>query len=172
MKSHKVALSGSYSGNIEKLFKSLGHEGVLQFSLIGRDITLQVKSEKLDDIKKSLSRLGVDNIGILEWKKYGMSLCNSGMGDDDETMIRVVLIPTALDEGIRCLAFLTPYSMSKEGEKKITARVEDILSKAGITDSLYTIQLKKESTVDKYLNAVETATLNALFESGGVVNIE
>jgi len=45
MKGHKIALGGSYTGKTEKLFKSLAKHGVFQFSLVGREVTIQVKSE-------------------------------------------------------------------------------------------------------------------------------
>lgn len=172
MRGHKVALSGSYSGNTEQLFNGLTHSDILQFSLVGREVTLQVKSENLDAVKKTLKRLGVDNIGILEWRKYGMSLANSGAGSDDKEVIMVSLIPTALGEGITALAALYALPLDDETIMLLQTRVEEILEDSGITDTLYTLQIKKDASKDSYVKAVEIATLNAIFDSGGIVSVE
>jgi len=54
-------------------------------------------------------------------------------------------------------------------------KIEEILRDAGITDALYTVHIKEFKT-DKgkkaLPQAVVSATLNALFDAGGVVNIE
>jgi len=112
---HKVALCGSYSkGNAEKLFKDLPHKGILQLSLVGREITLQVMSEDLDNIKKSLEKLGVENIDILQWSKTGVTLSSSGRGKDNENVITVSLIPSELDDGVRALAFICESKLDKK----------------------------------------------------------
>jgi len=170
---HKVALSGSYSGgNTEKLLKELSRRGMLQLSLVGREITLQVRSDSLDDIKKSLNKLGIDNINILEWKKCGITLSGSGSGTDSDEIVNVSLIPSTLDEGLRTLAVLCEFNIDDNILNKIESRINEILTAAGVTDAIYTIQIKKQTSEREYLRSVEVATLNALFDSGGLVDIE
>ena len=98
---HKIALSGSFAGgNSEELLKSLAQNGTLQFSLVGREVTFQVKSENLEEVKKSLKKLGVNNINILEWRKAGITVAGSGRGTDDEEILAISLIPSTLEEGV------------------------------------------------------------------------
>jgi hypothetical protein len=60
---HSIALSGSYSGgDIEKILKCLPKTGVMQMSLVGREITLQVRSGRLDEVKDSLKCSGMEEI--------------------------------------------------------------------------------------------------------------
>jgi len=167
-----VAMSGSYNGNPETLFKFLPSNGIIQMSLIGREVTLQLRSENLDEVKDSLKKLGVDNLNILEWKKVGVTLSNPGKGVDSKETIMVSLIPSALDEGLRPLAFLCEFELEEEILMKVRARIEEILDDAGLTDAIYTIHLRKEADLEEYLNSTMVATLNALFESGGVASID
>lgn len=171
-KGHKVALSGSYSGSIENLLNKLPPVGVLQFSFVGREITLQVKSENLDKALDTLKKHGVGNLTVLEWQKYGVTLAGSGAGSDDDSLVRVSLIPANLDEGVKLLAVLEESEIKEDILHKVDDRINGILSDAGVTDALYTVYFKKTPGGGDYVKAAEVATLNALFESGGVVNIE
>ncbi|MFC2154314.1 hypothetical protein ACFLRC_02390 [Candidatus Altiarchaeota archaeon] len=170
---HRVFLSGSFpGGNDEKLFHGLRSQGILQFSLVGREITLQVDEDSLDKIKDSLQRLGVSNLSILEWKKIGLTVSGSGKGGDPQKLSSVSLIPTALNEGVRCLSRIHEIKLEEEFLGEIDHRIQDVLAGAGVTDVLYTFQLQKKSTKEKYLSAVESATLNAIFDAGGVMSID
>jgi len=170
-KGHKVALSGSYSGNIQKLLNNLQSTGVLQFSSLGREITLQVKSENLEKAMEALRKQGVGNLSVLEWRKYGVTIAGSGAGTDDEELVKVSLIPANLDEGVKSLAAIADFDLSEEFIYEVDDRIKGILEDAGVTDTLYTVQFKKQEKGD-YLKASEVATLNALFEAGGLINIE
>lgn len=170
---HKIALSGSYAGgNTEKLFKGLSHDNILQLSLVGREITLQVRGENLDEVRKALQKHGIDNINIIEWKKSGITVGNSGTGEDIGDIVNISVIPSVLGEGLHPLAFLHQFSVKKSSVEKVKHKVEDILEKAGITDVIYIVQLRKKERDEQYLKAVEAATLRALFEAGGLVTIE
>jgi len=172
MRGHKVALSGSFAGNTERLLKSLKDEGILQFSLVGREISVQVDGESLDAITKRLKKLGVDNINILEWKKTGITPAGSGAGADDDEAVKVSLIPSTIGSDIQSLAILCELDVDEKLIGELSERVEDVLSDAGITDALYTLHLKKGNSRKDFLQSAEIATLNALFEAGGVTNIE
>jgi hypothetical protein len=126
----------------------------------------------LDDVKKKLSKLGVGNLSILEWKKCGVTLSGSGCGSDDQELVKVSLIPAAIDEGLRLIALLSRSSVSEEFIADMKSTVEEVLDNAGITEAIYTIHINKKSGKDKYPEAVKVATLNALFDSSGVVSIE
>ncbi len=169
---HTVALSGSYYGDSETLFKNLHQDGIIHTSLVGREIIFQVRSEKLEEIKRDLGRLGVSNINILEWKKIGMTLSNSGRGSDNNEIIEISLIPTAMGEGFRQLAVLSEFDIDKELLMKIRYHVIGILRDAGITDIIYTIRIGKRASEEEYLDAAAIATLNAIFDSGGVVSVD
>ncbi len=170
---HMVALSGSYYGSdVENLFKNLSHNGILQMSLVGREITLQIRSENLDDIKRSLNKLGVSNVNILEWRKTGVTLSNPGKGTNNDKTFKVSLIPSALDGEIHPLAFLCEFDVDEKILERIKSKIEDILTDAGITDAMYTVYIKKELVEEEYLNSATMAVLNAIFDSGGVVGIE
>ncbi len=173
---HTVALCGSYNGgDIEKLFTSLSSKGITQMSLIGREITLQVCSENLSEIKNSLRSLGVGNLNILEWRRSGVTLSGSGKGVDGDRTVNVSLIPSNLDEGLKPLAFLCETEIEEKILESLGAKVEEILKDAGVTDALYTVhikELKKDKDCKSLPQAVISATLNALFDAGGVVNIE
>jgi hypothetical protein len=173
MKGHKIALSGSYSGaSMEELLDSIPKHGILQLSLVGRELTLQVKSEDLDEVKKSLGKLGVENLSVLEWRKCGMTLAGSGCGSDDRELVKVSLIPAAIDEGLRLIALLNRFPVKEDAVSLMEDTVEEVLDSAGVTDALFTIQVNKKASSEKYFEAVKVAALNALFESGGVVVIE
>ena len=54
---YSVALSGSYHGkHVEDLFKDLPMEGILQMSLIGREITMHVRARTWRKSKKTSLR--------------------------------------------------------------------------------------------------------------------
>ncbi|MCX6695590.1 MAG: hypothetical protein NTU61_04780 [Candidatus Altiarchaeota archaeon] len=171
MKGHKIALGGSYSGDADKLFKALTGHGILQFSLIGREITLQIKSETLDEVVKSLEKHGVENVCILEWSKYGTTVAGSGASTDKNEVLNVSLIPSALGEGLKSISVLKK-SEAQAVYDKLKKEVEEVLAEAGVTDILYVVQIEKQATHDEYLKAVRDATLNALFAAGGIVGIE
>jgi len=170
---HKIALSGSYAGgSTEKLFEGLSRDDILQLSLVGREITLQVRSENLDEIRKALEKQGIGNISIIEWRKSGITVGNSGTGTDMGDIINVSLIPSVLGEGLHPLAFLHEFSVKKTLIEGIETQVEDVLNSAGITDVMYIVHLKKKDCEDRCLKAAQAATLKAIFEAGGVVTIE
>ena len=170
---HSIALSGSYSGgDIEKILKCLPKAGVLQMSLVGREITLQVRSGRLDEVKDSLKALGVNNINVLEWRKSGVTLSGSGRGTSRDKTAIVSFIPSALDEGLKALAFMGTEEIDEKLAEKAGAKVEEILREAGVTDAMYTIQIKKKVTEKKLLEDLTLASLDAIFDAGGVSDIE
>jgi len=169
---HTIAISCSYQGNSEKLFKDLSACGVIHTSLIGRELVFQIRSEKLDEVKEKLSKLGVSNINILEWKKVAMTISSSGIGTDDDGILAVSLIPTAMGEGYRQLAVISEFEVDKKIIHSIRKAISNILREAGITDIIFTIRIMKRASEEKYVEAATIATLNALFDSGGVVSIE
>ena len=68
MESYKVILSGSYSGEASQLFSLIQGDGVLQLSHIGREVTIQVGADKLEeDRKKALERAA--GLSVEEAKK-------------------------------------------------------------------------------------------------------
>jgi hypothetical protein len=172
MKSHKIALGGSYSGNSSELFKSLSSDDILQFSLVGREVTMQVKSEKLDDIMRTLKKLGVDNINILEWRKYGTTLAGSGCSQDEAGILNVSLIPSTLGEGLRPLSMAQKMPVERKIYVEMLVELETMLVDAGVSDILYAIQVEKEVSKQDYLEAIRDATMNALFNAGGVIGID
>jgi hypothetical protein len=172
VKGHKVALGGSYSGNTGELFRNLTHDGILQFSLVGREVTLQVKSDNLDAVVDSLKKLGVSNLSIMEWKKYGTTLAGSGSSTDDDAILNVSLIPSTLGEGLRPLSVTQRVPLERRLYIEMLANLEAVLVDAGVSDILYAVQVDKETDRERYLEAVRDATLNALFNAGGVVGIE
>jgi hypothetical protein len=170
---HSIALSGSYSGgDIEKILKCLPKTGVMQMSLVGREITLQVRSGRLDEVKDSLKALGVNNINVLEWKKSGVTLAGSGRGTSKDKTVIVSFIPSALDEGLKALAFMGTLDTDEKLADKASAKVEEILQEAGVTDAMYTIQIKKEIHEKRLLEDITLASLDAIFDAGGVADIE
>ncbi|OYT27464.1 MAG: hypothetical protein B6U97_01430 [Candidatus Altiarchaeales archaeon ex4484_96] len=139
---------------------------------MGREVIFRVRSDKLDEIKKHLASIGVENISILEWRESGMTLSGSGAGLDDSGTVEVSLIPTASGEGFRQLAVLSEYEFDDSFLLDVRLRVEMILEDAGLTDVLYTIRIKSDCSPDKILDAASVATLNAVFDASGVVSIE
>ncbi len=169
---HKISLGGSYSGNPDELFKSLGKEEILQFANIGREFTLQVKSDYLEDVLKSLEKLGVINVNILEWKKYGTTVSGSGTSADEGEILNVSLIPSALGSGLRPLSSPGKIEVDRKIYIELLANIEVALVDAGVSDALYALQINKQASRENYLTAVHDAALNALFNSGGVVGVE
>ncbi len=170
---YSVALSGSYNGrDIEDLFKDLSMDGILQMSLVGREIALHVSSENLEKVKERLGRLNIGNITVLEWKKMGMTLSESGWGIDDNKVLKVSLIPSVRGEGIRQLALLCEFEIDKQTTEGISLKIEEILDDASVTDALYTVHIVEKANKDEYITSAAVATLNAIFDSGGVVNID
>ncbi|MBU0761802.1 MAG: hypothetical protein KKD39_02150 [Candidatus Altiarchaeota archaeon] len=86
---HKVFIGGSYSGNTSELLDGLVNDSILHFSNVGREFTVQVRSEDLVSVIDSLKKLGVDNINILEWKKYGTTIANSGSSQDEKELVNI-----------------------------------------------------------------------------------
>ncbi len=154
------------------MFKNLPQEGIIHTSLVGREIIFQVRSEKLEKIKKDLGKLGVCNVSILEWKKVGLTLTRSGRGSDTNELIEISLVPTAMGEGFRQLAVLSEFEIDRKLVSKIQSQVLEILRDAGITDVIYTMKVEKEAGKEEYMNAAAIATLNAIFDAGGVVCID
>jgi hypothetical protein len=172
MKCHKVALGGSYSGDSRELFKNVVNDGILQFSLVGREVTMQVQSDDLEDIIKTLKQNGVSNLSILEWRKCGTTLAGSGCSADGESLLNVSLIPSTIGGGLRPLSVTHKSPMERNLYIELLANIEVVLIDAGVSDVLYALQIEKESDKEGYLEAVRDATLNALFNAGGVVGIE
>ena len=171
-KGHKVSLGGSYSGKSTELFASVADDGVLQFCNVGREFTMQVKSENLESVLKNLEKVGANNVTILEWRKYGTTIANSGSSPDGEALVNVSLIPSAFGGGLRSLPGGQNAQVDKKTYMGLLSALESVLTDAGISDALYCLQLDKEATNEQYQVAVKEATLNALFNSGGVVGIE
>lgn len=170
---HVVSLSGSYAGgDVDKLFSSLAGSGVIQMNLVGREISLQVRGENLEEVKSSLKKLGVNNINLLELRKSGITFSGSGAGNDNDKKVHVSVIPSTLDGGLRLLAFLYECEITEEIAEKLSSGIEEILRDAGVTDALYTVHIKDNMCSEELVNSVKTATLNAIFDAGGIVNIE
>ncbi len=157
---------------MEKFVDNLPDRGILQLSMVGREITLQVNSEDLEEVKDKLKKLGVGNLNILEWRKCGMTLQGSGSGSDDKELVKISLIPASIDEGLRPIAFLSRFPLEEGPVEVMRDTIEDVLDSAGVTDAIYTIQVNKKAVSEKYFEAVKVAALNALFECGGVISIE
>jgi hypothetical protein len=172
MKGHKVAIGGSYAGDMGDLFKSLPNEGIVQFSLIGREVTLQVHSENLDPVIKSLNKLGVNNLSILEWRKYCTTVAGSGSSPDEANILNVSLLPSALGGGMRPLSVTHKVAVERKVYIEMIANIEAFLIDAGVTDALYALQIEKEASKQEYVDAVRSAVFNALFASGGIVALE
>jgi len=170
---HTVALCGSYGGgDVEKLLDFFSRTGIMQMSLVGREITLHVHSGNLDEIKNSLTRLGMSNLSIMEWKKTGVTLSGPGRGTDNGKTLNLSLIPSTVDEGLKPLAFLCEESMDEKTVERLSEKVEDILQEAGVTNALYTVHIKGKAEEKDLMEAITTATLNAIFDAGGVVSID
>jgi hypothetical protein len=170
---YSVALSGSYHGkHVEDLFKDLPMEGILQMSLIGREITMHVTSENLEKVKKDLCKAGISNIAVLEWRKSGLTLSDPGLGMDDAKTMKVSIIPSVKGEGVKQLAFLSEYEVDAKTIDAISKKIEEILENAGVTEALYTVHIMEKPANDDYIAPASVATLNALFDSGGIVNLE
>lgn len=168
-----VALSGSYHGkHVEDIFKDLPMDGILHMSLIGREITLQVSSENLEKVKKNLAKLGVNNIAVLEWRKTGITVSEPGLGTDENKTIKVSLIPSVKGEGVKQLAILSDFEVDSETTEKVSEKIEEILENAGVTEALYTVHFLEKASEEEYLTGASVATLNALFDSGGIINLE
>jgi len=166
---HTIALSGSYSGgDIEKVLKSLPKKGVMQMALVGREITLQVRSGSLGAVKESLKALGVSNINVLEWKKSGVTLTGSGRGVSRDKAVLVSLIPSAVDEGYKALSCAVAGGVDEALLAKAGPRIEGVLRDAGVTDAMYTVQVKKKISEEAFFDDLLQATLDAIFEAGGV----
>jgi hypothetical protein len=172
MKGHKVALGGSYSGDSAALFRGLTDEGILQFSLVGREVTLQVMSENLEQVLKSLGGHGVQNVSILEWRKCGTTLAGSGCASDSGQVLKVSLIPSTLGGGMRPLSVAHQVPLDRKLYIEMLANLEVVLIDAGVSDVLYALQVGKSAPREKCVEAVKEAALQALFNSGGVVGIE
>jgi diacylglycerol kinase family enzyme len=84
----------------------------------------------------------------------------------------VSLIPSALDEGFRCLAFIGAAGVDERLAEKIRSRLEDTLREAGATDAMYTVHVKKKQGEKKLLESAANATVDGIFEAGGVSYIE
>lgn len=169
---HTIALSGSYHGDLEKLTQNLPQEKIIEMSQIGREFTLKLKSENFHEVKKALQKLGVVNINILEFRKIGATLDNSGKGTDIENILRVSLIPSELGDGIKPLAVISEVKIKSEIIEKIKNKIKEVLLESSVTDALFIVDILKKTTEEKYITAAITATLNAIFESNGVVLIE
>jgi hypothetical protein len=170
---YSVALSGSYHGRcVEDIFKEMHTEGILHMSLIGREITMQVKSEDLEKVKKNLAKMGVSNVSILEWKKTGLTLSDPGLGVDENKLIKVSIIPSVKGEGVKQLAVLADFDIDQKTIDAVGDKIEEILENAGVTEALYTVHIMQKSADADYLASASVATLNALFDSGGIVNLE
>lgn len=170
---YSVALSGSYNGRcVEDLFNDLPMDGILHMSLIGREVTMQVKSEKLEEVKKQLSNLGISNLKVLEWRKAGITLSDPGIGLDNNKTLRVSLIPSVRGEGVKQLSLLSEFEVEDKTVEEINRKIREILENAGITDALYTVYIVEKTTPEEYITAASEATLNALFDSGGIVNLD
>ena len=172
MKGYRVTLSGSYSGNTYDLFKGMRDDGVLQFSFVGREVTLQVRGDSLEDVTKSLAKAGVKNICILEWKRMGTTVSGSGSGGDDAGLLAVSITPTAVGEGLKLMSVIQKVKVERKLYVELLANLEVILGDAGVSDALYTMQVNKEAAKDQYIEAVKAATLNAVFNAGGVASVE
>jgi len=172
MKGHKIALGGSFSGDTTELFRGIPHDDVLQFCLVGREVTLQIKSEKLDSVVDKLKHLGVNNLNILEWRKMGTTIAQSGQGQDEKNILNISLIPTTMGDGLRPLSVTQRFQMERKHYIELLAHLEVTLQDAGVSDVLYVMQVEKEVNRNQYLDAVKDATLNALFNAGGVIGIE
>jgi molybdopterin biosynthesis enzyme MoaB len=73
---------------------------------------------------------------------------------------------------LKALAFLGTEDNDEKLAEKAGAKVEEILQEAGVTDAMYTIQIKKKVTEKKLLEDLTLASLDAIFDAGGVSDIE
>jgi hypothetical protein len=167
MRGCRVVLGGSYSGDTGKLFKSLQQEDILQFSLVGREMTLQTVGERLDDVMKALHKAGVSNVNILEWKRQGVTLAGSGSGSDAGKTVKVSLMPSPAGAGLKPLSAAPKVALERRLYVEMLVNIEAVLSDAGVSDALYVVRAEKEASKEAYLEASREAALNALFDAGG-----
>ena len=55
---------------------------------------------------------------------------------------------------------------------EVDEKIRSILAEAGATDVLYIVQSHKETGGENLISAIESATLEALFDGGGLISIE
>jgi hypothetical protein len=91
---------------------------------------------------------------------------------DDAKTMKVSIIPSVKGEGVKQLAFLSEFDVDNKTIEAISKKIEEILDNAGVTEALYTIHVMEKPANGDYIAPASVATLNALFDSGGIVNLE
>jgi hypothetical protein len=172
VKGNKIALAGSFSGDTGKLFRSLPLDDIFHLSLVGRELSLQVRGEKLEEVMKALRKLGVSNLNVQEWKRYGVTVAGSGSAADDDKLLSVSVMPATLGTGMRPLSVPQSVQIDRKLYVELIVNLEVALGDAQVTDAIYILKVEKQASREKYVDAVKAAALAALFDAGGIKGID
>lgn len=179
-----MAIQVQIVGNLEThhdrwdVSKKLLDAGASRISILTREVTIEAAEADIPKIKKALEKLEIESIKIKESVLVEATVSRQGTGTDSKKNVEVVLMPGTKLTGYRLLSVLFSESFKKSGEKDIkkmmdsaSAIVRDVLFNAGVTDVLYIIRINKDLKGDALEGALEIATLAAIGECEGVVQI-
>lgn len=169
------------NNNVRKVIRAALRSGASRIHILGKEISMEVPRQRVKSVKKTLGRFGINSISDRECWKLEVTVNRSGLGICPDNALRISVAPAARNIGYRPLSILiTPQAEKELTDKKIDLekivrridnKVRKILSRAEITDVLYSITLLKLPNMNYLDEAVEIATTNALIDAEGVVNL-
>jgi len=178
---HILSATLNENNNARKIVYAALKSGASHIHILGKEIAMEVPKQKVNKVKRTLGKLGVDSIERECWK-LEVTVNRSGSGLCPENAIRVSLAPAARNIGYRPLSILiTPKAEKQLIEKKlrpedianrVDKKLREVLDRASITDVLYSITLLKVPNIDYLEDLVEIATTNALIDAEGIINLQ
>lgn len=163
------------SQKTEDVLNKLIEAGALSVGIIGRELVVETSSREVRNIKKTMKNLKIDEFRIRESSQLEITVLKSGRGCDSINSVEVALMPATRLAGLRLLNSIYTEEFEKKNILKpnelpdYSEIVKGVLKDAGVTEALFTVKfLKPHPNLGE---AVRIATLNALIDANGVIQI-
>ena len=172
-----IKLTGMVNNHfeMEEILNKTITAGASTAAIMSREIQVQCPSNKLQLVKSALDELMISEIKVREASLIETTVAQSGGAQDPKKALKVSLAPAARMCGKKLLSVMLSdgYFINDGDVSEYVTRsknvISQVLSKAGVTDCLISVEIRKK--VDNIDRALELATVAALLETNGIMQI-
>lgn len=160
----------------ENILRKAMEAGAFNAAIMSREIALEVSASRLKKVRDTLHSMKVSDIKLREESAIESTVSHSGHGHDAKKFLKVSLAPGTRVTGLKFVSFMFSDKFRRESItdpailiSNLKRVISDTLKKIGITDALICVEFKQ--VVENVDSAVEIATVNALIDADGIVQV-
>ncbi len=160
----------------EDILRKALEAGAFNAAIMSREIALEVSSARLKKVRDTLHLMNVSDIKIREESAIESTVSHSGHGQDAKKFLKISLAPGTRVTGLKFVSFMFSDKFRRESItdpailiSNLKKVISDTLKKTCVTDVLICVEFRQ--VVENVDSAVESATVNALIDADGIVQV-